>query len=94
MRKHSKKIRDDNDRSVDQKALLKVRLFDMIINDWDRHEDQWVWLAHKKDDKTVYTAFARDRDQSFSKTDGINLYFLSRPWLLQSVQNLDPKIKM
>lgn len=88
-----KKIRDDNDRSVDQKALLKVRLFDMIINDWDRHEDQWVWLAHKKDDKTVYTAFARDRDQSFSKTDGINLYFLSRPWLLQSVQNLDPKIK-
>lgn len=88
-----KKISDDNDKSVDQKALLRVRIFDMWINDWDRHEDQFVWLAHKKDGKTKYTAFARDRDQAFSKTDGVNLYFLSRPWMLQSLQNLDSRVK-
>ena len=87
------KLKEDNDNTVDQSAFLKVRLFDMWINDWDRHEDQWVWLANKQGNKTLYTAFARDRDQSFSKTDGINLYFLSRPWTLQSLQNLDSKVK-
>ena len=83
---------DDHDRKVDQKAFLKVRLFDIWINDWDRHEDQWVWLAHKVRNKTTYTPFARDRDQSLSKADGINLYFLSRPGGLESLQNLSPKV--
>jgi hypothetical protein len=83
------KLQEDNDNKVDQKEYLKVRLFDMLINDWDRHEDQWVWAGYKKDGKTIYQAFARDRDQSFSKTDGVNLYFLSRPWALRSIQNMD-----
>ena len=87
------KLIDDHDRKVDQKAFLKVRLFDIWINDWDRHEDQWVWLAHKERNKTTYTPFARDRDQSLSKGDGINLYFLSRHGALESLQNLDPKVK-
>jgi len=87
------KLQDDNDRKVDQKEYLKVRLFDMLINDWDRHEDQWVWTGHKNDGKMIYQSFARDRDQSFSKTDGVNLYFISRPWALRSIQNMNPTIK-
>ena len=87
------KLRSDNDKKVDQKEYLKVRLFDMLINDWDRHEDQWVWAGHKKGGKTIYQVFARDRDQSFSKTDGVNLFFISRPWALRSLQNMTPNIK-
>ena len=87
------KLQDDNDKKVDQKEYLKVRLFDMLINDWDRHEDQWVWTGHKKDGKMIYQSFARDRDQSFSKTDGVNLYFISRPWALRSIQNMNANIK-
>ena len=41
----------------------------------------------------MYRPFARDRDQSFSKTDGVNLYLLSRPWALRSIQNLNNNIK-
>ena len=78
---------------MDQQALLKARLFDMWINDWDRHEDQWVWLAHKNGKKTVYTPFARDRDNAFFKSDGVNLFLLSRPWALQNLQNLQGKVK-
>jgi hypothetical protein len=88
-----KNLLKDNDSKVDQQSFLRVRIYDVWINDWDRHEDQWVWLAHKHDDKTIYTAFGRDRDQTFSKTDGINIYFLSRPWVLPSLQNMDDKIK-
>jgi hypothetical protein len=88
-----KVLMSDNRSQVDQKEFLKVRLFDMLINDWDRHEDQWVWVAHKHNGKTIYQPFARDRDQGFSKTDGVNLFLLSRPWAIRALQNMDANIK-
>ena len=87
------KLEEDNRKHVDQKEYLKVRLFDMFINDWDRHEDQWVWAGHKNEGKVTYEAFARDRDQSLSRSDGVNLYFLSRPWAIRSIQNFQPDVK-
>ena len=87
------KLLADNDRQVNQKDFLKVRFLDMIVNDWDRHPDQWVWTGYKKNGKTSFTPFARDRDQAFSKTDGVFLFFLSRPWMLRSVRNMDGNIK-
>jgi hypothetical protein len=86
------KLDADNDKEVNQATFLKIRLLDMVINDWDRHPDQWVWAAYKNNGKTSYVPFARDRDQAFSKTDGVYIYFLSRPWLLRSVRNMDAKI--
>lgn len=87
------KVFQSTNNQVDQHAYLKVRLFDMMVNDWDRHEDQFIWAAHTKGNKTTYETFARDRDQAFSKTDGINLYFLSKPWALRSLQNMDKTVK-
>jgi hypothetical protein len=77
---------------VDQQTFLRIRLFDMLINDWDRHEDQWVWAIKKTKREDLYIPIGRDRDQSFSKTDGITLYFLSKPWALRPVKNLTPGI--
>jgi len=88
-----KKLRSDNHSQVDQNEFLKIRLLDMVINDWDRHEDQWVWVNHQKGGKPFYRAFARDRDQAFSKTDGINLFLLSRPWALRNLQNIDHRVR-
>jgi hypothetical protein len=86
------KLKEKNNKSVDQKEFLKVRLFDMLINDWDRHEDQWIWAGKKKDGQTIYYPFARDRDHAFSKTDGVYLYLLSRPWTLRALQNMDKNV--
>src|SRR6185436_6785855 len=61
----------NSDHQVDEKAFLKARLFDMLIGDWDRHEDQWLWAAFKEDDKTIYKPVPRDRDQAFAKLDGL-----------------------
>ena len=36
-----KEIHEDNANVVDDYTFLKSRLFDMSINDWDRHEGQW-----------------------------------------------------
>jgi hypothetical protein len=86
-------IYTQNNHEVNQKRFLKVRLFDMWINDWDRHDDQWIWCARSEGSKTVYEPFGRDRDQAFAKTDGINLYFLSRPSAFRSLQNFNPRIR-
>lgn len=62
-----------NDRSlIDQKQVLRSRLFDNIIGDWDRHQDQWRWAAFELEDgKTLYKPIPRDRDQAYSNFDGI-----------------------
>ena len=39
------KMREDNDHTVDQEAVLRARLLDMLIADWDRHFDQWRWAT-------------------------------------------------
>ena len=60
---------------VDARALLAARLFDVMIGDWDRHRDQWVWLRHGDDKPRRWIAVPRDRDQAFAKYDGFLFYF-------------------
>jgi hypothetical protein len=79
--------------AVDQNSFLRVRFFDMIINDWDRHEDQWVWAEKKINEHRLYFPIARDRDQSFSKTDGFNLFWISQPWALRPLENMDRHVR-
>ena len=59
-------LRKDEDNQLDESAYIRARLFDMLIGDWDRHEDQWRWARFKENGKTVYRPMPRDRDQAFS----------------------------
>ena len=36
-------LREDNDDKIDQQLVLRARLLDMFMMDFDRHEDQWRW---------------------------------------------------
>lgn len=63
-------IRKDEKYEVDEKSYIKARLFDMLIGDWDRHQDQWRWSEFKDGDKIIYKPIPRDRDQAFAKVDG------------------------
>lgn len=65
-----KKLRKSDDNFVDEGAYIKARLFDILIGDWDRHQDQWRWAEFKDGKKTMYRPVPRDRDQAFSKFDG------------------------
>ena len=50
----------------DQDQVLRSRLFDIWIGDWDRHDDQWRWASFKdKNGFTYYQPIPRDRDQIF-----------------------------
>src|SRR5262249_49775087 len=79
--------------SVDQEMFLRVRFFDMIVNDWDRHADQWVWAEQKRGEQHLYIPIGRDRDQAFSRTDGVALYLASLPWAFRPIQDFTPNIE-
>lgn len=69
-----KKIQENENQIVDVKEYIKARLFDMLIGDWDRHQDQWRWLEYKDKNKIVFKPLPRDRDQAFSiMSDGFVL---------------------
>jgi hypothetical protein len=61
-----KKIHKDEDIVIDEASYIRARLFDMLIGDWDRHQDQWRWIEFKENGKKVYRPLPRDRDQAFS----------------------------
>ncbi|UAM97309.1 metallophosphoesterase [Polaribacter litorisediminis] len=59
-------LNKNEDHILDEEAYIKARLFDMLIGDWDRHEDQWRWAVFKEKKQVVYRPIPRDRDQAFS----------------------------
>ncbi|MGB5691739.1 MAG: metallophosphoesterase, partial [Flavobacteriaceae bacterium] len=63
------KLHEDEENRIDEVAFVRARLFDMLIGDWDRHDDQWRWAEFKEDGYTIYRPVPRDRDQPFSKMD-------------------------
>ncbi|RZS90586.1 hypothetical protein [Aquimarina brevivitae] len=67
------KIKEDESYKVDQKTYIRSRVFDMLIGDWDRHQDQWRWVEYEveDEDETIFIPVPRDRDNTFSKFDGI-----------------------
>lgn len=74
-----KKIRKNEDNQVNQRAFLRARLFDMVLGDWDRHQDQWKWAVKEDGKKETYLAIPRDRDQAFSNmADGVLMGYLTR----------------
>ncbi|MGB0891822.1 MAG: metallophosphoesterase [Flavobacteriaceae bacterium] len=60
-----KNIAKNEKHKIDEAAYIKARLFDMLIGDWDRHEDQWRWATFKENGYTIYRPIPRDRDQAF-----------------------------
>jgi hypothetical protein len=63
---------------VDQEAMLRARLLDMLLGDWDRHQGQWSFaVIPNEDGAKTYVPVAKDRDQALANYDGLGL-FLSR----------------
>lgn len=59
---------------VDQRAMLKARLLDIFIGDWDRHEDQWRFAKlNLQNGRNLYRPVPEDRDQAFANYDGFAL---------------------
>ncbi|QTN38672.1 BamA/TamA family outer membrane protein [Cryomorphaceae bacterium] len=63
---------EDHKKYIDQHWAVRSRLFDLVIGDWDRHDDQWRWVElEDSTGRKFYRPVPRDRDQAFSKYDGV-----------------------
>ena len=71
-------LRTKKQHFIDQEWVLKSRIFDLLIHDWDRHDDQWRWASFKDGDKTTYRPIPRDRDQAFYKFVGVVPWYISQ----------------
>lgn len=89
------KLMEDNDNEVDQKFTLKSRLFDLVIGDWDRHDDQWRWAKFEKEDEKgdLYRPIPRDRDQAFFVNEGFLPGLVSRRWALPKLEGFDSEVR-
>ena len=84
--KVSEKVLKNHKHDIDQEWALRSRLFDVLIGDWDRHDDQWRWARFEEGEgHHVYRPIPRDRDQAFSNYDGFAIKFarLFMPFLRQ-----------
>lgn len=91
--KVQKKIQKNNDTRADQRLTLRARLLDFVLGDWDRHEDNWRWLAKEDGNETVYLPVPRDRDKVFYKTSGLLPWVLTHQWLKSHLQPYSDNIR-
>ena len=93
-----KKINEDDDHHVDQEHTVRSRLFDIVIGDWDRHDDQWRWAKYNKAEKydekiDLYRPIPRDRDQAFFLGDGALIELGSHKWGQPKFQGFKHRIR-
>jgi hypothetical protein len=88
-----KKLDEDNDNTYDGALLLRARALDVMVGDWDRHEDQWRWAPEKTEKGKKYLAVPRDRDQVFYSSDGIIQRYAQTSSLLPMMQGYERNVK-
>jgi hypothetical protein len=86
-------IHEKKNHNVDQIFTLKSRLFDMLIGDWDRHDDQWRWASFEEGGFTYYRPIPRDRDQAFFKFNGVIPTIANGEWVMRKFQSFGPDIR-
>lgn len=85
-------IYNHTDRRVDQVAYARARLFDMLIGDWSRHADQWRWAEFESTGKTIFKPVPRDRDQAFSRFDGVLPWFATAVFGATFLESFDDDV--
>lgn len=86
------KIKNSNKVVLNSEALVKARLFDLLIGDWDRHAKQWGWALENKGDSFLATPLPCDRDNAFFNLEGILPTLISNNVFLPEVQSFENEI--
>ncbi|WP_153801252.1 BamA/TamA family outer membrane protein [Foetidibacter luteolus] len=88
-----KNLGKDNDNNYASKEFLRARMLDLLVGDWDRHEDQWRWLDKDKSKKEKeYVAVPRDRDQALHVAQGWFPKLAKVRWISPTLQGFDSTI--
>ena len=67
---------------IDKRRLIRARLFDLLIGDWDRHAKQFGWAIQEENDSLVAMVVPGDRDNAFFNSGGVIPSILSSRYLI------------
>lgn len=87
------KLRSTEEVGYNAELYLKLKCLDVLIGDWDRHDDQWRWKALKSPDGARYMPIPRDRDQVFYRSDGKIQRAAQSSWFLPMMQGYERNIQ-
>ncbi|MBL0335971.1 MAG: metallophosphoesterase [Chitinophagaceae bacterium] len=71
------KLLEENDHQADEHVVLRARLLDMLVGDYERHFAQWRWGTVDTGKGKIYYPIPKDRDQAFFYSDGKLLKFIT-----------------
>ena len=81
-------------RKVNQSEFVRARLFDILVGDWSKHEDNWKWAAYEKPNGwRIYRPIPRDRDHVFSRQNGVIPWLADRRFALPNIENFGTDYK-
>ncbi|WP_237332553.1 hypothetical protein [Zobellia amurskyensis] len=80
------------DLTVEYNFLVRARLFDLLIGDWDRHAKQWGWIIQKNSGKLLASPLPCDRDNAFFKIEGLVPTVISNKAFIPDLQNFEKDI--
>lgn len=78
--------------SIDEHAMVRTRLFDLLIGDWDRHAKQWGWVVQKTGEQYKAIPLPGDRDNAFFNVDGFIPEIVTNPSLEPELRPFDAEI--
>jgi len=87
------KLVNDNNNKVDQLAVLRARMLDNFVMDFDRHEEQWEWVGIDSAEGKIFYPAPNDRDQVFYSGHGILSKLVSAKNALPETQGFKKKAK-
>ncbi len=88
-----KRLAESTAHRANQQMLLRARLLDFIIGDWDRHGGNWGWAAYSKAGTTRYAPIAADRDNAFFKIGGVLPWLINRSFINPKFKSFQKKIR-
>lgn len=78
--------------AIDLNALIRARLFDLLIGDWDRHPKQWGWAMQKNGEAYTAIPVPTDRDNAFFKLEGVLPSLIANDISHPKLQTFDAEI--
>jgi hypothetical protein len=66
-----RKLLNGYQHQVMQDQVLKARILDMVVADWDRHKKQWRWIRNDSANVHYYQPVAVDPDLACFVSDGL-----------------------
>lgn len=83
----------DHDYRIDERFVIRNRLFDLLIGDWDRHDGQWMWALFEEAGERIYRPIPLNRDQAFFAATGFLPKMAAQKWAVPQFQGFAEDVK-